>query len=115
MLDKIALGQVDTATLIQAALECAKQQADLLSEHGAMTEDSVGKFAELERVRAQIIHAIDWNGIDDVTRYQDQLQLLQELDTSNNQLLHDKHDELAQQMKLLKKRRGAAGEYLNFR
>lgn len=113
--DKGLLEQVDTNMLIAAALECALQQAQLLSSDARLSEEEIEKLQELERVRSNILHAIDWRGIDDATGYQVQLRELEALDASNHQLLHKRHDELAQQIKLLKKRRGAVGEYLSIR
>ena len=120
MLDKTVsvsdgLAQLDPETLIAAALECAEQQALLLAGDTALEDDAIAKLQELERARSAILHAIDWGGIQDVAPYQASLQALQSLDRRNQARLNERHSELAARVKLLKKRRSAVGEYLNFR
>jgi len=113
MLDKSILAHADISTLIETALECGRQQAQILAGADELTEEQITRLQEIESVRSYVIHLIDWSKVPETC--EKGLRQLQKLDADNRQRMESRREEMLKQMELLRKRRNVAGEYLNFR
>lgn len=112
MYSKTDLQDAPTEVLIATALECCRQQQELLSAE--MDDDGVRRFEQLEDVRGFAVRQIDWSKGAVLLEHGDALRQLQEMDRLTSEQLAAIRDKLATGVRQLRRKRDVSSEYLSF-
>lgn len=112
MLDKTSLEGAAADVLIATAIECCRQQQDLLQTE--MEDAAVDKFQQLEDIRSFAIQQINWNDAGGLLEHKAALQQLQSLDLHVREQLISSRDQRAAAIRQLRQKRDVSSEYLNF-
>lgn len=75
-LPTLKISNLSQQQIITAALECARQQREILCSSERLVSDEIHTLQELERVRSKLIQRIDWPA---VSSTETELHLLREL------------------------------------
>jgi len=111
LMDISELNEADNKTLVKAATECSRQQCEILSAPDELGDDLLVKLEQLENVRSELIHRINWKQFSLDTDSALLLSELERLDQANQLSLKARHNNQLEVMNLVKKRRNVAEQY----
>lgn len=97
--------------LIDALLECCRQQYSALQSGEVATAEAIDLLERLELVRSDLVHRVDWCALEVSDSTFTKLQELESLNSYNERQMRACRDRLEREIGVLKQRRKVSNSY----